>query len=341
MSGGALAPEQRARLLAAKLGALVDAAPADRWSGFGTGLGERTPVAFGGGAALVSASTAWVLLDDPSVHGLGSVLAWARNRGSDRLVVIADEVGDLARQADYFADPPLVLGIHGRELVRGVPTDPIEAATAPEAALALTGDLAAAGLDVVVEHGVVAGEVLGLEVARVVIDPDGTGRIEVGVGRNDREAFTMLHGNLPPEAAIRMVADAVRQHRRAGAPSHPLNRLGGERWLLAHLLADPARLVGWQLQPVPGPVPRVSVNDRLPAFAFGTDADGAPVVLATSVGIDLELVPRAADVRARECPDATLVIAVPARDAHAVTTHLAALLAEPAEVLPVEGDWRR
>ena len=73
-----------------------------------------------------------------------------------------------------------------------------------------------ADVDVVVEHGELFGEVLGLEVARVVVDEDGT-RFEVGVGRHDREAFAMLHGDLPtPEALARVVA-TVRQHRRPDA----------------------------------------------------------------------------------------------------------------------------
>jgi hypothetical protein len=79
----------------------------------------------------------------------------------------------------------------------------------------------------------------------------------------------------------------------------------------------------------------------VPAIAAGTDASGDPVVLACSVGIDLEVVPLAADARAITDPDARLVIALPARDAHDLTRALAASLRRPAELLPVEGDWRR
>ena len=51
----------------------------------------------------------------------------------------------------------------------------------------------------VVEHGVVTGEVRGLEVCRVVDDRttgDGV-RLEVGVGAHDREAFAIIHGDVP------------------------------------------------------------------------------------------------------------------------------------------------
>jgi hypothetical protein len=211
----------------------------------------------------------------------------------------------------------------------------------PAGALAAADALARAGLDVVVDHGVVSGEVLGLEVARVVVDDDGTARIEVGVGRTDREAFAMVHGHLPVDEALQSVVDTVRGQRRGGAAAHPLNRLAGERWLRTTLLADPDRLPGWDLEPVEGPIPRGSVNDVVPAIAVGTDASGERVVLACSVGIDLEVVPLAADARAAHDPDAHLVIALPARDAHDVTRALASSLRRPAELLPVEGDWRR
>jgi hypothetical protein len=56
--------------------------------------------------------------------------------------------------------------------------------------------------------------------------------------------------------------------------------------------------------------------------------------------VDLELVPGAADDRLAHDPDARLVLAVPARDALAVTTELASHLIAPAEVVAVDDDWR-
>jgi hypothetical protein len=62
------------------------------------------------------------------------------------------------------------------------------------------------------------------------------------------------------------------------------------------------------------------------------------VVVVCSVGIDLDLVPFAADARlallGRDA-DAGLVIAVPERDAHAATKALAAALRRPAEIVPL------
>ena len=75
---------------------------------------------------------------------------------------------------------------------------------------------------------------------------------------------------------------------------------------------------------------------RARASRSASTADGAPVVVVCSVGIDLDLVPFAADARhALAGPDARLVLAVPERDVHPVTRELAARLAEPAEVVPV------
>jgi hypothetical protein len=58
--------------------------------------------------------------------------------------------------------------------------------------------------------------------------------------------------------------------------------------------------------------------------------------VVASTGIDLDLVPTAADVRAREAPAARLVLAVPPRDASPVTRDLAGALRVPAEVAEVD-----
>ena len=98
----------------------------------------------------------------------------------------------------------------------------------------------AAGAVPVIEHGLLAGEVAGLEVCRVVVDP-GTGqaRLEVGVGAHDREAFQLVHGDVPTVEALSSVVAAVAEHRRPGAPPHPLNRLGAERLSVVDQVSDP------------------------------------------------------------------------------------------------------
>jgi hypothetical protein len=58
------------------------------------------------------------------------------------------------------------------------------------------------------------------------------------------------------------------------------------------------------------------------------------------VGIDLELVPVTADLIDREHPD-RVVMALPARDHHAIQRDLATQLAVPVEFVAVEGEWPR
>lgn len=344
----ALDPEQRSRLCGVKLAALVDQHRNDHpgLPGLSADRGGAAPegLTFAGGAGRRVGDDLWVLIEAADV-GLGSALAWAHQQGGGLAHIVVDgqaapRVEAIARQSSFFATSPAVWRVNGRSLVAVSPAPPVQPPAAPHNALALVDQLREAGLDVAIEHGVVTGEILGLEVARVVLRPDGAAAIEVGVGRNDRELFGMMHGDLPTDEALARVVDSVRRHRRADQPAHPLNRLAGERWLRAHLLTHPGRLAGWSLVAIDGPVARLSLSDRLPAYAAGHDRDGASVVLACSVGIDLELVSSAADARASHDPQARLVIAVPARDAHAATRRAAAALRDPAEVLPIEGDWR-
>jgi hypothetical protein len=94
------------------------------------------------------------------------------------------------------------------------------------------------------------------------------------------------------------------------------------------------------LWPVEGTVPRSNVKDAVPAAAVGVDRHGGSLVVVCSTGIDLDLVPMAADVRLAHAPDARLVLVLPERDAHPVTRSLAAALAVPAEIVTLPGDWR-
>ncbi|MGQ0617337.1 MAG: hypothetical protein ACT4PW_10160 [Acidimicrobiia bacterium] len=336
MNGDALGAERRAALSGAKLRALVR----DHFDGT---AGELS--SFPGGAALVAAgSRGWVLVADEPARALGRALAWARQHGVDELnVVVDDDAGTLARQAGELTDGPTVWWAQGRDLGRAEPEPaaaPADApADAPAPALALAPVLADAGADVVVEHGEVKGEVLGLEIATVVVTEEGP-RIDVGVGRHDRDAFAMLHGGLPPAEAVAIAVATVRRQRHPAAPEGPLKRLVPERWLRWALVATPALAGAARLRPVPGLVRRDSVKDVLPAFAAGHDEDGRPVVVAASVGIDLGLVPAAADARHFHAPGARLVLVVPERDDHPVTRALAARLRGPAQIVPLPGDWR-
>jgi hypothetical protein len=277
-------------------------------------------------------------------RALGRALAVARQHHAATVHVLSEPgthaAGTLARRAGEFAVPPQVWAVHGAELTPAesappapvVVVDPYE--TFPEAMALLT----AAGAEALVEDGVLVGEVMGLEVARWV-DED-PGRLEVGVGRHDREAFELLHGHLPPADALAQVIDAVRAHRSPGADHHPLNRLALERWLRRSVMARPEAIGVRCLAPADPPVTRTGVKDPRPAVAVGVDLDDRAVVVVTSTGIDIDLVPFAADARLRHDPRAQLVVVVPERDAHPVTRELAAALGEPAAVSAVPDGWR-
>ena len=301
-----------------------------------------------GGATLRAGDTGWVVLEDQLGTSLGRALVWSQRESVAALNVVVDDptaAGVLARRAGAFAPSPRVWRVEGRDLVPADPA-PVPAPMEPPAvARELVGMLRDAGVEVIVEHGEILGEVLGLEVARVIVDPipvEGAppARIEVGVGRHDREAFAMLHGDLATPEALAAVVDEVRAHRSADAEAHPLGRIAAERWLRSKIIGDPGAVGAARLRPAEPTVARDSLKDVMPAIAVGDDDHGA-VVVACSVGIDLDLVPAAADARLVHAPGARLVVVVPERDDHPVTRRLAAALDEPAEIVTVPADWRR
>jgi hypothetical protein len=260
------------------------------------------------------------------------------------------DLGVMARRAGWFAAPvPSIWQI-------GDPRDPepltpVEPAPLPERRAAppapeLVDALNANGLEVVTEAGVVRGEVNGLEVARIVDGESSAGvpldapLLEVGVGAADREMTALVHGDVSPIAQLARAVDIVRGHRRVDAPRHPLNQLVPERWLRAVLVRNPSLVGLATLEPAEGARPRPNLSDVDVAIAQGTAPDGAPVVVACSVGIDVELVPAAADARAMLDADAELWLVVPERDDHPVTRRLAERLQHPARVLTVPDAWR-
>jgi hypothetical protein len=334
----------RAVLYAVKLDALVSS----RW-----GEGERRRESFPLGAALLAERTAWVYVAENPVRGLGAALAWSDRQGIDAgdatlHVLVDEEAGLLARRATQFAVPDVTVWSVVRATLEPAEPAPLPArppeVPAPQHLVDLLLD---AGVEVVVEGGTVRGEVNGLEVARIVSGETTAGvpldqpLLEVGVGAADRELTAMVHGELTPAQQLTRVVEIVRSHRQPGARRHPLNQLVPERWLRAVLCRDPEIVGLAELRPTEGVEPRPNLRDRGIAVAVGvTDRDRAPVVVACSVGVDLDLVPAAADARLAVDPDAELWLVVPERDDHPGTRRLAGRLRSPARVVPVPGDWR-
>ncbi len=292
----------------------------------------------GTGAASTEGHRAFVLLDGD--HGLGAALAWAsRARATELHVIVDDDAGVVARQAAEFRTDVSVWRTSGRDLVTVEPT-PFRPGLGPPDAPELVAVLEAEGLDVVVEGDRLAGEFRGLEVVRIVRAVDnGEPILEVGVGRFDRELTAMMHGDLPDASSIARVVAQLREIRRPGGPVHPLATLVPERWLRHTLLREPERVGCDDLVAAPTPVPRDRLRTRGIAAAVGT-RDGRPVVVACSVGVDLEAVVLGADTRLAVDPDATLLLALPERDLLPVNTALVADMIRPAEVAAVAGDWK-
>jgi hypothetical protein len=308
---------------------------------------DHDVVEFGPGAALVAGRSAWVLLTADGVAGiesgcgLGAAIIWARRAGTDELHVVAERgAGVMARRAVAFSMPIHVHEISGGDVQEAIPA-PFAAAPPPSPDhLELVPVIVAAGADAVVEGGIVLGEVRGLEVCRVVDGAPGAGpRLEVGIGAHDRRAFAMIHGDVPAADALGGVVATVTAVRGPGLPPHPLQRLAAERLLRWRLQQDPASVGLATLHPADPPVPRRNLVERTSCVGTGERPDGATVAVVCSVGVDLDVIPYAADARlaeggggepgvgmgeCRRSPE--VIVAVPARDALAATRELAGAL---------------
>lgn len=81
------------------------------------------------------------------------------------------------------------------------------------------------------------------------------------------------------------------------------------------------------------------MRETVPAVAIGY-RDGTEVVVVTSCGIDLDLIPYAADARKCLRPEAPLLVVLAECDAHRITREIASALHVPAELIVIDNDWR-
>ena len=282
----------------------------------------------------------WVLIDDGEVARFGAALALADSRGARSLEVLVEEAvpgaaGIIARRAGEMREPPGVWSLSGREIRRAEPVPPVLPAP-PERVDEFVRLLVAHGAEPVLEHGVLRGEVLGLEVARMLGD-----QLVVGVGRYDREARTEMRPGEDLGSALDEAIAAVRARRRPDAGRHPANTLARSRWLRSVVVARPDLVGAASLEPVAPPMPWFDLPEVGAAPCVGRLVDGSSAVVVCSAGIDLDVVPTAADCRLMYAPRGQLIIAVPEGDDVPVNRRLAAALARPADVLTVPKDWER
>jgi hypothetical protein len=121
--------------------------------------------------------------------------------------------------------------------------------------------------------------------------------------------------------------------------SHPANTLARSRWLRSIVCREPGLVGAASLLPVPPPLPATDLTDNAAAPSVGVDPAGAAVVVVCSTGVDLDVVPTAADSRGLYLPEGHLVIVVPEGDDLPVTRGVAGWLDRPAEVRTVPRSW--
>ncbi len=267
-----------------------------------------------------------------------AMLAASKNKATKVSILVGDAatVGTAVRHASQLDPTPTVFLVEGTDIVAAA-ADPLPNAVEPD-----TNDLDVAGLayevhqlETVVEAGIVRGELLGLEVSRVV-----DGVVEVGVGRFDREAGSMLRGTAVSTDALADALELVRPHRTAEALPHPLNRMGRERWLRSIAVADPSILGLATLVSVETVAERENLLDPFVAGALGLGIDGDSVLAVFAAGLDTTALSHAADLVARYTPD-RVVVAIPEADMLPALTALYPLLAVPTTVVGMSAPWPR
>ena len=299
---------------------------------------------FGQAVGLVVDDVAWVYVTGRHERSLGPALMWALRNNAKALKLFSSEsAGDLARIATHFDfvievfefDAAGVACVAMPKIV-----EKIEVSVADEM---FAEFIKSAGADVVREHGVISGEVCGLEVCRVVRaadsgESDGAGEseLEIGVGAHDRETFKLLHGRTATIESLRKVIAEVAARRAVGAQVHPLNRLARER-MLRHYVCQSPQLVGAKsLQVAQPPIVRTNLKDVVPCCAVGMSLTGEKMVVIFNVGVDPDVVSFGADARGQINGSAELIFAMPTRDIVPAVERVAQMLRRPARFVGVE-----
>lgn len=297
-------------------------------------------VDFAFGHAATSGAQGWIYVAEQHARALSPALLWATKHNVGALNVLTEVDAEvLARRAQLFDFDIAVWAVNAGKVTRATAANPLPSKAVPDSHERFALMIETSGADVMREHGLLTGEVLGLEVCRVVNEDAGDGgRLEIGVGAHDRETFQLVYGRDATVESLARVAGIVREHRTEGSVPHPLNRLAPERLLRHRIISSPELVGAQQLQPVEPPVIRMNVKDAMPCVAFGTLANGSPVVVVCTASIDIDVVAFGADARLRTAPDAELFIATHANNVTPSLHKLAQSLRNPArfvELSPV------
>lgn len=299
---------------------------------------------FGHAVGLVVDDVAWVLVTGRHERSLGPALMWSlRNNATSLKLLSSERAGELARIATHFDFAIEVFEVDAAGVARATlpkSAEKIEVSVADEM---FADFIKSAGAEVVREHGVISGEVCGLEVCRVVratdsgdLDGAGESELEIGVGAHDRETFKLLHGRTATIESLRKVIAEVAARRAVGAQVHPLNQLARER-MLRHYVCQSPQLVGAKsLQVVQPPIARANLKDVVPCSAVGVSLTGEKMVVIFNIGVDPDVVSFGADARGQINGSADLVFAMPTRDIVPAVERVAQMLRRPARFVGVD-----
>ena len=299
---------------------------------------------FGHAVGLVVDDVAWVLVTGRHERSLGPALMWSlRNNATSLKLLSSERAGELARIATHFDFAIEVFEVDAAGVARAaVPksAEKIEVSVADEM---FADFIKSSGAEVVREHGVISGEVCGLEVCRVVratdsgdLDGAGESELEIGVGAHDRETFKLLHGRTATIESLRKVIAEVAARRAVGAQVHPLNQLARER-MLRHYVCQSPQLVGAKsLQVAQPPIARANLKDVVPCSAVGVSLTGEKMVVIFNIGVDPDVVSFGADARGQINGAADLVFAMPTRDIVPAVERVAQMLRRPARFVGVD-----
>jgi hypothetical protein len=294
------------RLAAVKLRAIASTI------GFTTDNAEERDFPFGAGLTHQHRGALYVIRDH--IRTIGPTLLWMQKHQITEVdLVIEGDAGIPARRAQSLTCNLRVWQMHNGNLQPATPAPHLPKIQPPDSHEQFTSLIQQCGADVVREHGILTGEVLGLEICRVVDTPEGP-KLEVGVGAIDRETFQLVHAHRSIEDSLTEVATIVRQHRTPGAPHHPLGKMAGERLLRHHVLNNPHLINATTLQPAEPPLPRTSLRDHNPCVATGTTTANEPLIAVFTDTIDIDIIGFAIDAIEREHSTAELTLVAESRN---------------------------
>lgn len=93
------------------------------------------------------------------------------------------------------------------------------------------------------------------------------------------------------------------------------------------------------MEPVEPPLPWFDLPEAGAAPCLGLSDRGDAIVAVCSVGVDLDLIPTAADCRALHSPGAHLVVVVPEGDDVPILHEMSRLLSRPPAIVTVQSRW--